>query len=103
MTSRKHSGTSFIQDGENSLGDGNTIAAWEGTGMAVWFMRWLQCADTIQAADGIAIALRCQEFTRFRAGITTGAGARTPPNDRRNNVLPTRERAQALNHGGAID
>jgi hypothetical protein len=71
--------------------------------MAVWFMRWLQCADTIQAADGIAIALRCKEFTRFRAGITTGAGARTPPNDRRNNVLPTRERAQALKHGGAID
>ena len=71
--------------------------------MAVWFMRWLQCADTIQAADGIAVALRCKEFTRFRAGITTGAGARTPPNDRRNNVLPTRERAQALKHGGAID
>jgi hypothetical protein len=103
MTSRKHSGTSFIQDGENSLGDGNTIAAWEGTGMAVWFMRWPQCADTIQAADGIAIALRCKEFTRFRAGITTGAGARTPPNDRRNNALRMRERARSLNHGGAID
>jgi hypothetical protein len=65
MTSRKHSGTSFIQDGENSLGDGNTIAAWEGTGMAVWFMRWLQCADTIQAANGIAIALRCKNSPAF--------------------------------------
>jgi hypothetical protein len=78
--------------------------------MAVWFMRWLQCADTIQAADGIAIAIsnrgapqRCEEFTLARAGIATGAGARTLPNDRRNNVLRTRERAQALKHGGAID
>jgi hypothetical protein len=27
----------------------------------------------------------------------------TPTNDHRDNVLPTRERAHALNHGGAID
>jgi hypothetical protein len=42
--------------------------------MAVWFMRWLQCTD---------------------AGT-----AGTPTNDRRDNVLHTRERAHVLNHGG---
>jgi hypothetical protein len=78
--------------------------------MAVWFMRWLQCADTIQTADGIAITigndviapLLCEEFTLFRAEIATDAGVATPTIDRRNNVLRTRERAHALNHGGAI-
>ena len=56
--------------------------------MAVWFMRWLQCADTIQTADGIAITigndviapLLWEEFTLFRAEIATDAGSlRTPP------------------------
>jgi hypothetical protein len=42
MTSRQHSGPSFLQDEENSLGDGNTTAAREGTGMAVW--RYGSCA-----------------------------------------------------------
>jgi hypothetical protein len=52
--------------------------------MAVWFTRWLQCADTILAdtmlaADGIAITigndviapLLCEKFTLFRAEIVT--------------------------------
>jgi hypothetical protein len=60
--------------------------------MAVWFMRWLQC-------------LLGEEFTRFLSRrIATGSGrAATPTNDYRDNVLRTRERAHALNHGGAID
>ena len=74
-------------------------------------MRWLQCADTIQTADGIAITigndvvapLLCEKFTLSRAEIATDAGMGTPTNDRRNNVLRTRERAHALNHGGAIN
>jgi hypothetical protein len=56
--------------------------------MAVWFMRWLRCADAIQIVHGIAIAI---------------AKDVTPINDCRGNVLHTRERAHALNHGGAID
>ncbi len=59
--------------------------------MAVWFMRWLQC-------------LLCEQSTLFHAEIAADAGrAGTPQNDRRDNVLRTRERAHALNHGGAID
>ena len=59
--------------------------------MAVWFMRWLRC-------------LPSEEFALFSAEIATDAGRLgTPTNDRRNNVLRTRERAHALNHGGAID
>lgn len=81
---------SFLQDGENSLGDGNTTAAREGTGMTVWFMRWLQCLRRIHPS--------------FRAEVTTVAGTLgTPTNDPRDNVLRTRERAHALNHGGGID
>ena len=58
--------------------------------MAVWFMRRLQC-------------LLCEESTLFHAEIATDAGSlRTPTNDCRNNVLRTRERAYALNHGGTI-
>jgi hypothetical protein len=58
--------------------------------MAVWFMRWLQC-------------LHCDELTLFSAEIATDAGRpATPTNDRRNNVLRTRERSHALNHGGAM-
>jgi len=68
-------------------------------------------APTRYKPDGIAITighdviapLRCQEFTRFRAEIATGAGVGTPTNDCRNNVLRTRERAHALHHGDAID
>ena len=59
--------------------------------MAVWFMRWLQC-------------LLSEEFTLFRAEIAADAGrVGTPTNDRRDNVLRTRKRAHALNHGGAMD
>ena len=55
--------------------------------MAVWFMRRLQC-------------LLCEESTLFHAEIATDAGGlRTPAND---NVLRTRERSYALNHGGTI-
>jgi len=58
--------------------------------MAVWFMRWLQC-------------LLCEESSLFHVEIATDAGrAETPTNDRRDNVLRTRELAHALNHGGAI-
>jgi hypothetical protein len=42
MASRQHQVPSFIKDGENSLGDGNTTAAREGADMAVWIMRRLQ-------------------------------------------------------------
>jgi hypothetical protein len=59
--------------------------------MAVWFMRGLQ-------------RLLCEEFNLFRVEIATDAGSvETPTNDRRDNVLRTRELAHALNHGGAID
>jgi len=58
--------------------------------MAVWFMRWLQC-------------LLCEESSLFHVEIATDAGrVETPTNDRRDNVLRTRELAHALNHGGAI-
>jgi hypothetical protein len=58
--------------------------------MAVGFMRWPQC-------------LLREEFTLFRAESATDAGiAGTPTKDRRVNVLRTRERTHALNHGGAI-
>jgi hypothetical protein len=79
--------------------------------MAVGFLRWLRRADTIQAADGIAIAigndviapLRDEELTLFRAEIADAAGVGTPTNDCRNNALRARGRADALSHGGAID
>ena len=79
--------------------------------MAVYFIHWLQCADTIQIADSIAITigndviapLRGEEFTLFRAEIAADAGAGTPTNDCRNNALRARGRAPALSHGGAID
>jgi hypothetical protein len=58
--------------------------------MAVWIMPRLQC-------------LLREEFTLSRAELVTDAGsAETPANDRRDNVLRTRERAHALNYGGAI-
>jgi hypothetical protein len=56
--------------------------------MEVWLSRRLQCP------------LR-QEAALPRVNIATDAG--TPTNDRRDNVLLTRERAHALNRGGAID
>jgi hypothetical protein len=46
-------------------------------------MRWLQCP------------LR-EEFTLFHVGIDAETAA-TPTNERRDSVLRTRERAQALN------
>jgi hypothetical protein len=58
--------------------------------MAVWIMPRLQC-------------LLCEEFTLSRTELATDAGsAETPANDRRDKVLRTRERAHALNYGGAI-
>jgi hypothetical protein len=58
--------------------------------MAVWIMPRLQC-------------LRCEGFTLSRAELVTDAGsAETPANDRRDDVLRPRERAHALNYGGAI-
>jgi hypothetical protein len=80
--------------------------------MAVGLLCWLQRADAIQTADGIAnmigndviAPLLCEEFTLFRTAIATDAGrVATPTNDHRDNVLRTRQRAHALNHGGAID
>jgi hypothetical protein len=76
------------------------------------FMRGLRCADTIQTANGIAMRVGsdviapvlCEEFTLFRAEIRTDAArVGTPTNDRRDTALRTRQRAHALNHGGAID
>ena len=58
--------------------------------MAVWIMRRLQ-------------GLLCKGFALFRAAIAADAGSvGAPANDRRDTVLHTRERAHALNHGGAI-
>ena len=79
--------------------------------MAVGFIGWLRRADTIQAADGIAVTigndviapLRDEELTLFRAEIAADAGVGTLTNDCRNNVLRARGRAHASSHGGAID
>src|SRR6266849_1658332 len=88
MTSRQHTGTKLYNIRRGKLARRRQpFAAGEGTCMAVWFMCWLRCADTIQTADGTA--------------ITIGNDV-TPTNDRRDNALHTRERAHALNHGGAI-
>jgi hypothetical protein len=90
MTPRQHSGTqAFHKTGKTPLGDGNTTAAREGTGMAVWSVRWLHCS-------------LCEQLSLFHVEIATGARVRTPTNDRRDNVLRTRKRAPALNRGGAI-
>jgi hypothetical protein len=62
-----------------------------GADMAGWIMRRLQ-------------RLPCEAFTLFPAEIATAAGTvGKPTNHRRNNVLRVRERAQALNYGGATD
>jgi hypothetical protein len=90
MASRSIPVPSSLQDGENPHGDGNTTAAREDADMAVWFKRRLQC-------------LLCDESALFDAEIAPVAGRpRTPTNDCRNNVLRTRGRAHALNHGGTI-
>ena len=58
--------------------------------MAVWIMPRLQC-------------LLCEELTLSPAELATDAGsAETSANDRRDDVLRTREPAHALNYGGAI-
>jgi hypothetical protein len=85
---------SFLQDGENSLGDGNTIAAWEGTGMPVWFGRWLQGADTLQTPDGIAIQMGRDFGARLLAGQVTRDPAATgrrcrKPTDTRHMIVET--------------
>ena len=80
--------------------------------MAIWFLGWLHCGDTIQTVDGIAMtigndviapaALRRTDPASRR--IATGSGRVGPPtDDRRDNVLRTRKRAHALTYGGAID
>jgi hypothetical protein len=58
--------------------------------MALALMRWPQC-------------LLCEEFTLSHVEIAADAARPGKSiNDRRHNVLRTRERARALNHGGAI-
>jgi hypothetical protein len=90
---------SFIQDGENPLGDGKPLLR-GGTGM---FMRWPQFAET--TADGIAMTIeadmRREEFALPGAGTATGAA--TPASNSRNNPSRAPTRAHALDHGGAID
>jgi hypothetical protein len=72
--------------------------------MAVGFMRWLRCADTIQTGDGIAIMVGTDVIAPLLcAAIATDAASRTPANDHRSNVLRTLRRAHALHRGGAID
>src|SRR5258708_25455063 len=91
MTSRQHSGTKLSIRRGKLARRRQAAAAREGADMAVWFMRRLQC-------------LFCEEFTLSRAEIAADAGSvGTPTNDRRDHVLLTRERAHALNHGGALD
>jgi len=92
MTSRQHSGTKLSTRRGKPARRRQHHCCVEGSGMAVWIMRWLQC-------------LLGEEFTLLLSRrIATGSGrAGTPTNDRRDNVLRTRERAHALNHGGAID
>jgi hypothetical protein len=52
MTSRQHLRCrAFLQDRENLHGDGNTIAAREGTGMAAAFMALAATWHTTQTAD----------------------------------------------------
>jgi len=78
------------QGGENPLGNGNSPAAREGIGMALALMRWPQC-------------LLCEEFTLSHVEIAADATRPgTSIDDRRDNVLRTRERAHALNYGDAI-
>jgi hypothetical protein len=92
MASRQHSGTQALdKTGKTRAATAIPRLRGRGADMAVWFMRRLQC-------------LPCEAFTLFHAEITADAGRLgTPTNDRRNNVLRTRERARALQRGGAID
>jgi hypothetical protein len=53
--------------------------------MAVGFMRWLRCADTIQTADGIAATIENDV---------------APINDGRGNCCTRENVRNALNHGG---
>jgi hypothetical protein len=87
ITSRSIPIQSLPQDGENSLGGGNTSAGREGADMAVWIMPRLQ-------------HLRCADFMLSRAELATGAGETLEMIQ--DNVLRTRRRSHALNHGGAI-
>jgi hypothetical protein len=90
MRSRQHQVPSFLQDGENSLGDGNTTAAPGG----------YRYGGMVHARAAVP-ALRRIHLVHVE--IATDAGrVETPTNDRRDNVLRTRELAHALNHGGAV-
>jgi hypothetical protein len=68
-------------------------------------LRWLQCTDTIQAADGIAILIGNDVVAPpCCADIATDAETvATPTNHRRANMVRTRARAHAWNHGDTID
>jgi len=88
MTPRQHSGTKLYTRRGKLARRRQYHCCVGGTDMAVWFMRRLRCADTIQTADGIAIMI---------------ANDVTPTNDGRDNALHMRERANTLTHGGAID
>jgi hypothetical protein len=90
MAPRQHQGTKALTRRGKLARRRHTTAAREGADMAVWIMRRLQ-------------SLPCQGFTLARAATATSArNARTPINDRRDNVLRTRKRAHSLNCGGAI-
>jgi hypothetical protein len=92
MRSRQHSGTQALdKTGKTRSATATPLLRGRGADMAGWFMRRLQC-------------LPCEAFTLFFAETAAAAGSvGTPTNHRRNNVLRTRGRAQALNRGGATD
>jgi hypothetical protein len=92
MTPRQHSGIQALhKTGKTRSATATPLLRGRGADMAVWFMRRLQC-------------LPCEQFTLFHGDIAAVAGSvGIATNDRRNNVLRTRERAQALNYGGATD
>jgi hypothetical protein len=90
MASRQHSGTqAHHKTGKTRSATATPLLRGRGADMAVGFMRWLQ-------------GLPCDQFNLFHGEIATDAGTvGTPTNDRRNNALPARAPAHALNHGGA--
>jgi hypothetical protein len=92
MASRQHSGTqAHHKTGKTRAATATALLRGRGADMAVRFMRRLQ-------------GLPCEQFILFHAEIATAAGSvETPTNDRRNDVLRTREHAHALNRGGATD
>jgi hypothetical protein len=92
MTARQHSGNQALhKTGKTRAATATPLLRGRGADMAVWFMRRLR-------------GLPCEQFALFPAEIATAAGSvGIPRNDRRDNLLRTRERAHALDHGGATD